>query len=492
MTDKLKLAYFSPLNPVQSGISDYSEELLPALARYAEIDLYLDDYVPTNAAIKAQFRVWPAARYSRQADRYDTTLFHMGNSAAHAVIYKNLLDRPGRGVLVLHDFVLHHFLIGQYLNRGRAAEYVRQMTRRYGQAGETVAREVIKGKLASVLFDYPLNEGAIEAAQAVLVHSQYSRRLIEAAYPSKMIGVARMGVPLPPLTDRAEARARLGLDPAEFVLVSLGHLNPYKRLDSVLWAFRAFRREYPRSRFVLVGSPSPNYNVRAMIEALGLTDSVHLVGYASSEVAADYLAASDCCVNLRYPTAGETSASLLRILGAARPVLVSRTGAFAELPDDICIKVDVDDAEEELLLEYLRLLARRPDLRQALGHNARRYVAEAARLPDAAHDYYEFLCRLLNRPAAISGIRDQGSGTRDQGSGISGEQSTIHNLQSTIPEEEVRGQKSEVSGEQSVIYNLQSTILPGEVAQAAVEIGLDEDDPTLVSVAEALRFIGPT
>ena len=346
MTDKLKLAYFSPLNPVQSGISDYSEELLPALAHYADLDLYVDDYQPTNADLTRQFTIQPAAHYPRQADRYDTALFHMGNSAAHAGIYKELTARPGQGVLVLHDFVLHHFLIGQYLNRGRAAEYVRQMSRRYGTAGETTAREVIKGKLAESLFNYPLNEEAIEAARAVLVHSRYAHDLIKAAYPAKPVGIARMGVPLPPLIERADARARLNLDPDEFVLVSLGHLNPYKRLDSVLWAFRAFRRDYPRSRFVLVGSPSPNYNVGAMIEALGLGGSVNSVGYASSEVAADYLAASDCCVNLRYPTAGETSASLLRILGAARPVLISRTGAFQELPDDVCIKVDVDDAEK--------------------------------------------------------------------------------------------------------------------------------------------------
>ncbi len=38
---------------------------------------------------------------------------------------------------------------------------------------------------------------------------------------------------------------------------------------------------------------------------------------------------------LRHPTAGETSASLLRLLGAGRPTLVTATGSFAELPPTI-------------------------------------------------------------------------------------------------------------------------------------------------------------
>lgn len=485
----MKIAYFSPLNPVQSGISDYSEELLPALARYAEIDLYLDDYQPTNTALKKQFGVYPARQFKRQAGRYDISLFHMGNSAAHAYIYQALKESAGQGVLVLHDFVLHHFMIGQYLNRGRAAEYVRLMARRYGPEGEATAREVIRGKLAESLFGYPLNEEAIEAARAVLVHSRHAQSAIERLYPAKTVGVARMGVPLPPLIPQAEARARLGLPDDEFVLVSLGHLNPYKRLDSALWAFRAFSREYPQSRFVLVGSESPNYNVRAMIEALGLGNRVELAGYISMERSQDYLAAADGCLNLRYPTAGETSASLLRIMGAGRPVLVSRTGAFEELPDDTCIKVDVDEAEEELLLEYLRLLARRPDLAQALGEQARRHVAQNACLGDAAQDYYRFLCQILGRKP-----EEERTGEPSEKAEIWSEVEEVrqpHEAGNGQPEGGSKKRPSEVLPPSAA--SLRPASAPsalGELTQAVAEIGMEENDPALAEVTEAARFAG--
>ncbi|MBN9386933.1 MAG: glycosyltransferase family 4 protein [Chloroflexi bacterium] len=473
MPGRLKLAYFSPLNPVQSGISDYSEELLPALARYADLDLYLDNYTPSNREIAARFNIYPTSKFARQSGRYDNYLFHMGNSAAHAYIYKTLLNTQGKGILVLHDFVLHHFMIGQYLNHGQAAEYIRQMGRFYGSEGETIAREVIKGKFAESLFKYPFNEAAIEAAQAVLVHSRFAQSRIHEKYPAKPVGIARMGVPLPPLEGKETARARLGLPQDEFILVSLGHLNPYKRLDSALWAYRAFRREYPRSRFVLVGSSSPNYDVKSMISALGLTNSVYLTGYASMAELQDYTAAADCCVNLRYPTAGETSASLLRIMGAGRPVLVSRTGAFEELPDDCVIKVDVDDTEEELLLEYLRLLARDPRLAETLGRNARRYVEISSRLGDAAYDYYKFICQVLGREPDLPYIPDPTPPTGE--------------VAGPTPVERVEvGQPGDDFSENS------PDLSPDweEIAQAAAEIGLEETDPTLEKIARAARFAG--
>ena len=53
----MRVAYFSPLNPQPSGISDYSEELLPHLAAGAEIELFVDGFAPSNAALVSRFPV---------------------------------------------------------------------------------------------------------------------------------------------------------------------------------------------------------------------------------------------------------------------------------------------------------------------------------------------------------------------------------------------------------------------------------------------------
>src|SRR3990170_3266673 len=97
---KPKIAFFSPLNTVQSGISDYSEELLPVLAKGVNIDLFVDGYRPQNKEIQEKFSVFQAKDYLKNGP-YDINLYHMGNSPAHAYIYDAQSKNPG--VVVLHD-----------------------------------------------------------------------------------------------------------------------------------------------------------------------------------------------------------------------------------------------------------------------------------------------------------------------------------------------------------------------------------------------------
>jgi hypothetical protein len=54
---------------------------------------------------------------------------------------------------------------------------------------------------------------------------------------------------------------------------------------------------------------------------------------------------------------------------------VSNLGAFSEIPDGACAKVDLDESEEDLLFAYLQALAADEGLRREMGENARRHVA---------------------------------------------------------------------------------------------------------------------
>src|SRR5688500_6255056 len=101
-----RIAYCSPVNPAPSGISDYSEELLPFLGQYGEITLFVEDGLrPTNPQVAAEIEVLPLRRLPRELRRrrYDGLLYHLGNSPAHAGIWRAAQRIPG--VVVLHDFV---------------------------------------------------------------------------------------------------------------------------------------------------------------------------------------------------------------------------------------------------------------------------------------------------------------------------------------------------------------------------------------------------
>jgi glycosyltransferase involved in cell wall biosynthesis len=337
------------------------------------------------------------------AKGYDAVVYQMGNSPAHAYMYDLALREPG--VVVLHDVVLHHLRLWMAVNQGRARrrEYADDLARLYGAAGAELARAVLRGQTPATLFDFPLVEPVIDAARAVIVHNAASAERVRALRPSARVRVVPMGVPLPQLPPRDEARARLGVAPGTFVVVSHGHVNPYKRLDVALRAFRRLLDERPDAQFLIAGSVAPQLATSLDRQAryLGLGGRVRRLGFIAPGTVDDLLAAADCCVNLRYPSAGETSASLLRIMGAGLPVLVSDAGSFRELPDGCCAKVPVGPIEEALLAEYLITLARDEALRTSLGAAAREFVTERHSLERSAEGYLDTLGEVLGRPLAL-------------------------------------------------------------------------------------------
>jgi uncharacterized protein YbaR (Trm112 family) len=154
-----------------------------------------------------------------------------------------------------------------------------------------------------------------------------------------------------------------------------------------LRALRRIVRHIPTALLLIAGSVAPGAALDDDIEYLGLSRHVRMLGYVPDAIARTVAAASDACVNLRYPTAGETSASLLRLLGAGRPVIITDDGPNAEYPDEVALKVPVDRVEEETLAELLNALHADPELARARGNVARQYVAEQHSMGAAVASY---------------------------------------------------------------------------------------------------------
>lgn len=388
----MRLAFFSPLNPAPSGISDYSEELLPYLAPYADIELIVDGFVPSNPAL-AQFPVRTVAEFYERASRYDVVVYQMGNSPAHAAMYEAIPRVPG--VVVMHDIVLHHLRAWLTLERGKRGEYVAAMKDAYGDEGEAAANTEIHNSTITDRFEFPLNEEIVRSARALIVHSQYAADQIRPLAPATPLKIIPMGIEIPPLVSKDAARRALGLQADAFIVAAFGEIHPYKRVLPALGAFAEFRARHPNALFLFVGRASPLFDVNEAARELGVADAVRIIGYAPREEYENYIAAADVCLNLRYPTAGETSASLLRMLAAGKLTFVTRVGSAAELPDEVCVKIEPDAHEQSLLAAYLDYFGEHPDAGAVYGANARRYVEQHHTLEGAAREYVEFLRRVV-------------------------------------------------------------------------------------------------
>jgi glycosyltransferase involved in cell wall biosynthesis len=388
-----RLAFFSPLNPMRTGVSDYSEALLPLLARWFDIDVFIDDYVPTSESVNRQFEIIHHREYERLlvVRSYAATLYHMGNSVFHNYIYKTLLRFAG--VTVLHDLVLHHFFVERTVGDGDVCAYVRELAYAHGQAGAVLARDATLGRRPYPLFEVPLHERVVDASQSVIVHSRYAAQQLQKSRPDALVSQIPMLATLPHLAQESalpqSLRARWGIAREALVVASFGRIAPPKRIDSLLMAMARLQGEIPEMICLLVGAVAPLYDLAAVVQVSGMADRVISTGYLDPAEFRAAFAMADMAVNLRFPTAGETSASAMQLLGYGIPVLVSDIGAFSELPDTACIKIPTGDSEVDALETALRALALNSDLRQALRNSARSFVAEHHSPERIAEEYLE-------------------------------------------------------------------------------------------------------
>jgi hypothetical protein len=157
------------------------------------------------------------------------------------------------------------------------------------------------------------------------------------------------------------------------VLGSFGFQTPIKRTGVAIRALAYPGLEH--THLLIVGEASKGLALEEEARRAGVADRVHVLGFIPFEDFEAAIAAVDLCLNLRYPTAGETSASLLRVLAAGRPAIVSDYAQFADLPHEVVIRVPLGGEEEPgELAALLRDLLANPERLRAMGDAAREHV----------------------------------------------------------------------------------------------------------------------
>jgi glycosyltransferase involved in cell wall biosynthesis len=392
----VRLAVVSPLPPAPSGIADYTADLVALLAPRHGIELFHGQAEIDAARLPPGVPVRPAAELaSRSRERpYDLVVHQLGNHPVHDFQYDLLSRVPG--LLVLHELVLHHaraahFLESEPVRAWRAnpasvearerAEPVLEAWRdeleyAYPGRGERLHAAQL-GTVGELLpYAYPLFRIPVEASRAVAVHNRFAAQAVREELPDAVVLQAPM--PMGRLAVDAASvralRARLGFATDELVVGVFGLLTREKRVASVARAVARGASAQGRLRLLLVGPVPDRARLDADLERLGVRERTVVAGRVSLAELAAHIEAADVVAHLRYPSARETSAALLRVLAQGRPTIVSDLEHQAELPDDAVLRVDMADEEAALEAALLRLL-REPALREALSRAAAAYVA---------------------------------------------------------------------------------------------------------------------
>ena len=369
----MRVAYYSPLPPSRSGIAAYSALLLPELEKHVEV----------SVARPGRLRRSPKA---------EIALYHAGNDAEqHAWIVEELRRRPG--VVVLHELVLHHLVVGMTIARGDSAGYLAAMEREGGIVTRLLAHAAIDHRITPIWdtrpHEFPLVREVLDYATGVIVHSRYVE---EGARRHGFTGPV-WRVPHPAWPIPAVRPAPVGGGP---VFGCFGHLNETKRVPQVVEAFRRVREQLPDARLLVVGPTGPG------LGELELPEGATREEYVAEARLWELMAAADVHIALRAPTMGETSGSAIRSLSLGKPLVVSDVGWFAELPEEIALKIAPDDSEVEALAAGLAALGSDPERRHAMAEAARTLSQGPHRLDRVA----ELYAAALEEAAGGDALRD--------------------------------------------------------------------------------------
>jgi len=435
----MRLAWFSPMPPVRTGIAAVSAELVSALAGEHLIDVYTDSCLPRRSRGEgggvgesgAHDFVWRHGHWP-----YDLIVYQIGNSSHHDYIWPYLFRYPG--LTVLHDAHLHHARAAMLLRTGRAPDYRAEFAANHPGQNPDLAELAVAGFDNHLYYSWPMTRLVIEASKMTAVHTPVLAGALQEAHPAARIVSVRLahGRPVTPEHGRG-ARMRVrddhGIPPDAIVFGVFGGLTPEKRIEQMLDAVNAILPYAPSAHLLLAGAAAEHFDVATAVRDRRLDSRVTIAGYIlDDEALLDHIAACDVSVNLRWPTARELSGPWLRALAAGLPTIttdlahladvpsldprtwtvragsgmrdqgsaassvttapVSRitrpvsTDPASRIPHPVTIAVDILDEDHSLRLA-MRRLATDPELRASLGTSGRAYWEREHSMPLMVQDY---------------------------------------------------------------------------------------------------------
>ena len=364
----------SPLAPLggreTGGMNVYVREVAAQLAALGiTVDVFTRRSSTTEDEVRAiapgarlvQITAGPLARIEREEMLPFTPAFADGVEAFRA--------REG----VTYDVVYSHYWI--------AAEAGALLARRWGVPHAAMFHTLAEVKLRARASESEPRE-RIEAERRLVLSldrivagTEHERRLLTQIYrvPSSRIAVVPLGADLDQFRPRsqAEARAALGIDPDERMVLAVGRIEPLKGFDILI---RAMAQLSDRTRVVLsiIGGDERASReldaLRAVAEEVGVADAVCFLGPRPHEVLPTYYNAADVvAVPSFYESFGLVA---VEAMASGVPVVASRVGGLASTVADGRTGYLISWRCPEPFAEKIELLLRNEELRRALGRAA--------------------------------------------------------------------------------------------------------------------------
>ena len=343
---RLRVAVFTPLPPEASGVADHAADLLARIQDSFEVDAF-------HSARSRPWitQAWPGVGvYDERlfdvldrAHRYDALWHEMGNSFYHDFVYRAVL-RHG-GLVFLHELNLAGLHVGLASENSVDPGYLLQeiqfdQPHRWRDLAEGLPSFATEpGGVGSALGRRGayLARRLARSAGRVLVSNALTLQTLRDLYPeiAERSGTVPLGTRASPLEpgERRAVRARHRLPAEAFVFGIFGIVSSSKLHIEVLEAFGDLAREDPSVTLLVVGRGPDMADMNARAQQIGVAKRVQYVLDPQLARFRELAGAVDVGINVRRaPTNWEFSASLLDLLAAGTPTIISAVDAFRTVP----------------------------------------------------------------------------------------------------------------------------------------------------------------
>jgi glycosyltransferase involved in cell wall biosynthesis len=405
----VKIAWFTPLSR-RTGVARYSVSVIDELSKIAHVDVWTtkhEDNYELNKDIRVE-EITLDEKMFCELENYDVLVYNTGNNIAfHCEI--NELCTKRKGITIIHDRVLHHYFAYVLLDvMKNSARYVSIMDYWYGAAGRNIAEQSLC-RIPPVwetddVSKYPLFEELLWNSYGIIVHSG---DLLEKIRQISPVPSKHIFHPFYKYQENATylTRNELNLPANKTILLQYGHITRNKNVHKVLDVFLNFPELRDEVYYVIAGDFDTPYGntIKKTIQKEKLSNVILMTGMLSDSILHSYINAADICINLRYPSTEGASGSLIEQLYFKKPVIVTRTGFFDEIPDDCIVKleppIDVND-----LSAAIKHLIKDKEERERLAFNGASFAHKIFSPHIYAKNFMDFVEKVLSCKTSIDFI----------------------------------------------------------------------------------------
>ncbi len=396
---RIKIAFFTPLPPIQSGIADYSEDIINELCRYCDIDVFIEETYNATPVFPANVVIYSHRAYPSRRSQYADTVFQVGNSEYHFYMYQYI--KKYHGTVVLHDYNMHgaFYHCAVTLNKGNYNLYRTFIDSDCpAETADRYIQSLKNGSAVPDLYNMELNSYITDSADRIIVHSNYAKKKLLMKNIERNVTVIPLYAKILMPADSRVLKQKNGFSADMVIISAFGGIHSTKRIIPIVRAFAKLKKEFSNVHLLLSGKPAEDIKqeLERTIISNNLQNSVTVTGYINLEKFNEYIDMTDICINLRYPYNGETSGSLMRILAKGKCVMVNDIGSFSEIPDNACVKLPSvekmgESLEPDEIYKVLKRLVENRQERTETGLNARKFAEEELDIKSVVEKYYNFI-----------------------------------------------------------------------------------------------------